>query len=73
MNEAEEQAIERFSSQLLGRIATQLAGELKQAPGEPEQEQLTAAVRRLFGLRVDSRTEQNVVAAVQRAALAGSD
>jgi len=73
LNEAEEQAIERFSSQLLGRIATQLAGELKQAPGEPEQEQLTAAVRRLFGLRVDSRTEQNVVAAVQRAALAGSD
>ena len=73
LSEAEEQALEKFASQLLACIAKQLAGELKQAPGEPEQEQLTAAVRRLFGLRGSTRAEQNVAAAARRPALAGGN
>ena len=64
LNEAEEQAVETLTAQLVQRIATQLARELKQIPERPEQEQLTAAVRRLFGL--PSR------AAESRTAFAGS-
>lgn len=50
LSEAQEQALEALTSQLIQRIASQLARELKQLPGKSEQEQLTAAVRRLFGL-----------------------
>jgi len=50
LSPAEEQALEGLTSQLVQRIASQLARELKQIPEKPDQEQLTAAVRRLFGL-----------------------
>jgi glutamyl-tRNA reductase len=45
---AEEQALDQLSEQLVRRIAGQLAGELKQVPGQPEQDALSAAIRRLF-------------------------
>jgi glutamyl-tRNA reductase len=66
----EEHAIEALTSQLVQRIATQLARELKQSPERPEQEQLTAAVRRLFGLH--GRTAAEHSAAVSGEALAGT-
>jgi glutamyl-tRNA reductase len=47
---AEEQAVEALTAQIVGRIAGQLARELKHVPERPEQEALAAAVERLFGL-----------------------
>jgi len=67
----EEQALEALTSQLVQRIATQLARELKQIPEKPEQEQLTAAIRRLFGLHDEARVRENSTYAASRTALAG--
>ncbi len=50
LSPAEEQALEALTSHLVQRISSQLARELKQSPERPDQEQLAAAVRRLFGL-----------------------
>jgi glutamyl-tRNA reductase len=47
---ADEELLAALTAQMVQRIATELARELKQAPGQPEQDQLTAAVRRLFHL-----------------------
>lgn len=47
---AQEQALEEITSHIVQRIAGQLARELKQDSAKPEQEQLVAAVRRLFQL-----------------------
>ena len=62
LTHAEEQAIETLTTQLVQRIATQLARELKQVPGRPEQEQLTAALRRLFGLESRATTPRAALA-----------
>jgi glutamyl-tRNA reductase len=50
LTEAQEQSLESFAAQMVESIAGQLARELKQVPKLPEQEQLTAALRRLFRL-----------------------
>ena len=42
--------MEEITSHIVQRIAGQLARELKQDYAKPEQEQLVAAVRRLFQL-----------------------
>lgn len=47
---AEEQALETLTSHMVQRIASQMARELKQNHAKSEQEQLMAAVRRLFQL-----------------------
>jgi len=47
---AEEEMLEALTTHMVQRIATQLARELKQNHEKPEQEQLMAAVRRLFKL-----------------------
>lgn len=49
LSPAEDQALETLTAQLVQRIAGQLARELKQIAGRAEQDQLTAALRRLFG------------------------
>lgn len=45
-----ESALEELTSRIVQRIARTLARELKEIPEKPEQEQMTAAVRRLFQL-----------------------
>ncbi len=47
---AEEKVLEELTSRIVQHIAKTLARELKEIPERPEQEQLTAAVRRLFHL-----------------------
>ena len=46
-----EQALEALTVQLVQRISTQAAREYKRILERPEQELLTTAVRRLFGLQ----------------------
>lgn len=47
----EEEALEALTTRLVHRIATLLGRELKEIPERPLQEQMTAAVRRLFQLQ----------------------
>jgi glutamyl-tRNA reductase len=46
----EERALEALTLKMMQRISNELARELKQVPEQPEQDQLTAALRRLFHL-----------------------
>jgi glutamyl-tRNA reductase len=46
----EERALETLTLKMVQRISSELARELKQVPEQPEQDQLTAALRRLFHL-----------------------
>ncbi len=70
---AEEQALETFSSQLVQRIAGQLAHELKEIPEKPEQEELSAVVRRRFGLQREGRETEEASYHASRPAFAGTD
>lgn len=70
LSKVEEQALEALTSQLVQRIATQLARELKQIPEKPEQEQLTAAIRRLFGLHSKATAPEKSTYPASRAVLA---
>ncbi len=72
LSQTEEQTLELLSSQLVQRIASQLARELKQIPERPEQEQLTAAVRRLFGLQSRPPAAKEAACTASPPALAGS-
>jgi glutamyl-tRNA reductase len=46
----EEHALDALTLKMVQRISNELARELKQVPEQPEQDQLTAALRRLFHL-----------------------
>ena len=72
LSQGEEQALEALTSQLVQRIASQLARELKQIPEKPEQEQLAAAVRRLFGLQGRAPATKEAAYELSQPALAGS-
>lgn len=50
LSEAEEKLLQNLTAHLTERLASQLARELKQAAEVPEREQITDAVRRIFGL-----------------------
>ncbi len=69
----EEQALEALTVQLVHRISTQLARELKRTPERPEQELLTAAVRRLFGLQSKVAAAKKTSYNPSGAALAGNN
>ena len=69
----EEQALEALTVQLVQRISTQLARELKRIPERPEQELLTAAVRRLFGLHSKVAATKKTSYNPSRAVLAGNN
>ena len=50
VNRAEREALDALTTQMVRRISSELARELKQVPERPEQDQLTDALRRLFHL-----------------------
>jgi len=62
----QEQHLEALTARLARRIAGQLARELKQASARPEQDQLTAAIRKLFRLPKTERTERAVAGLAQQ-------
>jgi glutamyl-tRNA reductase len=62
----EEQHLAALTARLTQRIAGQLARELKQAAERPEQEQLAAAIRKLFRLPKAERAERRVAALAEQ-------
>ncbi len=72
LSQSEEQALEALTSQLVQKIASQLARELKEIPEKPEQERLSAAVRRLFGLQRQGRETKEASCPAPRPVLAGT-
>lgn len=72
LDPAGEQALEALSSQLVQRIAGQLARELKQVVGPDEQDKVAASLRRVFGLAEESAARRRAASAAPRAVLAGN-
>jgi len=62
----QEQHLETVTARLVHRIAGQLARELRQVPERPEQDQLAAAIRKLFRLPRSVKTERVVAGLAQQ-------